>query len=293
MDAGTQMESYAAAEADASHALAIDPSHIKARHRRGLAWRALGKLQLAMDDLQTVLQALPGNTQLLADVEGVRAELANAAPSGSAAPLPPATPTTTTTTSTAFNDTAHPRSPPRPAPATPAPANTRTRLVVEEESDEEEELSAPAPAAKELVEEQETEQSARVCCPTVDVYTDCSYAFLGHPADSAQARSQVHATRVQYIQAVLERAASRLTKGQRSSALADLQLLAAVAPESAYVQRQVAAEMAATTEPDRSDDQGNHRRAPFAFSANGVHLRGSCYVHKGSCTPFLLTERFY
>jgi hypothetical protein len=67
---------------------------------------------------------------------------------------------------------------------------------------------------------------------------------------------------VQYIQALLERAASRLAKGLLSSALADLQLLAAVAPESAHVKRHVAA-MAATTEPDCSDDQAYHRRAPF------------------------------
>jgi hypothetical protein len=110
------MESYAAAETDATHALAVDPKHIKALHRRGLARRALGQLQRALDDLQTVLHALPGNAQLLAEIAGVRTELANAAPAVSAAP-----------------------------PATPAPASSRTRLVVEEESDDEEEAQSAAP----------------------------------------------------------------------------------------------------------------------------------------------------
>lgn len=67
---------------------------------------------------------------------------------------------------------------------------------------------------------------------------------------------------MQYIQALLERAASRLAKGLPSSALADLQLLAAVAPESAYVKRHVAA-MAATTGPDCGDDQAYHRQASW------------------------------
>ncbi|KAI5062962.1 hypothetical protein GOP47_0021509 [Adiantum capillus-veneris] len=64
-----KLENYVAAEMDASKALAIDSHCIKAFHHRGLARRALGKLEEAIEDLQEVLRAVPGERTVAAELD--------------------------------------------------------------------------------------------------------------------------------------------------------------------------------------------------------------------------------
>ncbi|MCO5563633.1 hypothetical protein L7F22_017280 [Adiantum nelumboides] len=66
---GLKLENYIAAEVDASKALVIDSHCIKAFHHRGLARRALGKLTDALEDLQEVLRAFPGDKTVAAEIE--------------------------------------------------------------------------------------------------------------------------------------------------------------------------------------------------------------------------------
>lgn len=47
-----QASDYAQADSDASAAILLEPGHVKAHHRRGMARVSLGRLRDAMDDLQ-------------------------------------------------------------------------------------------------------------------------------------------------------------------------------------------------------------------------------------------------
>ena len=60
---------YAAAESDASAALAKDPRYIKAYHRRACARRELGDFEGALEDYEEVVRADPTNERVQAEVE--------------------------------------------------------------------------------------------------------------------------------------------------------------------------------------------------------------------------------
>jgi hypothetical protein len=61
-------QQFGAAEQDCDIALTIDPTYIKAYHRRGVARVGLAKLQLAREDFKRVLEAEPGNKQALQEL---------------------------------------------------------------------------------------------------------------------------------------------------------------------------------------------------------------------------------
>ena len=65
----------AGAEADATEALKRDMGNVKALHRRGMARRALGRLQEAAIDLQQVAGKLPGDAGLQEDLRVTMAAL--------------------------------------------------------------------------------------------------------------------------------------------------------------------------------------------------------------------------
>ena len=60
---------YAAAESDASAALAKDPRYVKAYHRRACARRELGDFEGALEDYEEVVRADPTNERVQAEVE--------------------------------------------------------------------------------------------------------------------------------------------------------------------------------------------------------------------------------
>ena len=60
---------YAAAESDASAALAKDPRYVKAYHRRACARRELGDFEGALEDYEEVVRADPANERVQAEVE--------------------------------------------------------------------------------------------------------------------------------------------------------------------------------------------------------------------------------
>lgn len=65
------------AEEDASESLALDPTYIKAYHRRGAARFALGKYGLALEDLEHALESRPDDPELNEKASECRRRLAS------------------------------------------------------------------------------------------------------------------------------------------------------------------------------------------------------------------------
>jgi tetratricopeptide (TPR) repeat protein len=169
------------AEADATAALALEPDHYRALHRRAQARRALGRGAEAAADLEAVLTALPGNKQARDELMAVQAELREekatvktkspprtriaivevssdgeetmASPAVSVVKMPPACAhIAIMQASGTDNDEA------AVAAAAAAPSPTRVRVLVEDisgsESEEEEEETAVIPATGDSVARQ-------------------------------------------------------------------------------------------------------------------------------------------
>lgn len=66
---------FARAVEDANTALTLDPTYIKAYHRRGKAYQALSKLELAIKDFQFILEKEPGNKAVISDLKDCRQKL--------------------------------------------------------------------------------------------------------------------------------------------------------------------------------------------------------------------------
>jgi regulator of sirC expression with transglutaminase-like and TPR domain len=63
---------YAEAERDSSSGLSLQPNHVKALYRRGIARRQLDKLAEARADLTLSLSLSPQDSSIKAELEAVR-----------------------------------------------------------------------------------------------------------------------------------------------------------------------------------------------------------------------------
>jgi hypothetical protein len=73
-----RLSAWTAAEADATAALAMEPAHVKAHHRRSQARVALGKYGDAMEDLKVVAAELPRNASVQSELVALQAKVAAA-----------------------------------------------------------------------------------------------------------------------------------------------------------------------------------------------------------------------
>lgn len=139
-----KQKEFARALEDAESAIRLKDDYIKAYHRRGKAYAALNKLELAIRDFQFILEKEPHNKEAMQEVKSARKKLEEKL----AAPA----------------KTAPPKEAPTSQKAEPAP-NKFVRVAIQEESDEEEEEKEPVivteekPPKVEVLQSSETPQS--------------------------------------------------------------------------------------------------------------------------------------
>ena len=141
-----RLKIYSKTIEDSNNALRLDPNYLKAHHRRGKAYLATKKYEMAIKDFQAILEKEPENKDINHDLMDAR-EAFNNQPSGveevvEDEPAP------------------KPKQAPKPAPvAEPAPVQPPVpkvedqkfkRVMIEEDSDEEEEETTQAPPTPEV-----------------------------------------------------------------------------------------------------------------------------------------------
>jgi tetratricopeptide (TPR) repeat protein len=70
-----KLKEYARALEDAEAAIKLKDDYIKAYHRRGKAYAALNKLELAIRDFQFILEKEPNNKDAMQEVKSARKKL--------------------------------------------------------------------------------------------------------------------------------------------------------------------------------------------------------------------------
>jgi len=70
-----KIKDYGRVIEDASQAIKLKEDYLKAYHRRGKAYQATNKFELAIRDFQYILDKEPGNKEVNKDLEEVRKEL--------------------------------------------------------------------------------------------------------------------------------------------------------------------------------------------------------------------------
>jgi regulator of sirC expression with transglutaminase-like and TPR domain len=66
---------YARVLDDSNAAIKLKSDYIKAYHRRGKAYAAMNKLELAIRDFQYILEKEPNNKEAMAELKSIRGKL--------------------------------------------------------------------------------------------------------------------------------------------------------------------------------------------------------------------------
>lgn len=73
--ANLRLKRYAQTIEDSNNALRLDPNYLKAHHRRGKAYLATKKYELAIKDFQAILEKEPDNKDINGDLMEAREAL--------------------------------------------------------------------------------------------------------------------------------------------------------------------------------------------------------------------------
>lgn len=67
-----RLKEYARVIEDSNKAIEIKPDYLKAYHRRGKAYQAVNKIDLAIKDLQFILEVEPYNKEAMNELKLIR-----------------------------------------------------------------------------------------------------------------------------------------------------------------------------------------------------------------------------
>ena len=70
-----RLKEYGKVIEDSNKAINLKPDYLKAYHRRGKAWAAVNKPELAIKDFQYILEVEPHNREAMKELKAIRAEM--------------------------------------------------------------------------------------------------------------------------------------------------------------------------------------------------------------------------